>query len=74
MFLAGGKMITIDEVLSPTDGIAARITVGTTDYNTDTKVLDGTSELLNSEHGKFKVTPNSGGGWKVNNTGHLYEG
>lgn len=72
VFLAGGRMITIEDVLNPADGIAARITVGTTDYNPGTKVLDGSK--VSTEHDKFTVTPNSGGGWKVNNTGHLYEG
>lgn len=72
VFLAGTSKITIDGVLSPVDGIAARITP--TSYGNNVKVLDGTSELLNSEHGKFKVTPKNGGGWKVDHTGHLYEG
>ena len=77
MFLAGGKTINIEEVLNPAGGIAARITVGTTNYSSGTKVLDGAitgGTTSNQNYTKFTVTPKDGGGWKVNNTGHLYEG
>jgi len=47
----------------------ARITPET--YNTSTKVLNGASALLNSEHGKFKVTPNGGQNWSVGSNGYL---
>lgn len=77
VFLAGGKTINIEEVLNPAGGIAARITVGTTNYSSGTKVLDGAitgGTTSNQNYTKFTVTPKDGGGWKVNNTGHLYEG
>ena len=72
VYLEHSKTINIDDVLTHT-GIVARITVGNAQYNTGTKVLDGTPKLLNSEHTKFTVTP--GGtpqkNWKVNNQGRL---
>lgn len=77
VFLAGGSMITIEGVLNPEGGTAARITVGTTGYNSGTKVLDGAiteGTTPNQNYTKFKVTPKNGGGWKVDHTGHLYEG
>lgn len=71
VFLAGGRMITIEDVLNPADGIAARITVGTTDYNPGTKVLDGSK--VSTEHDKFTVTRGGSplSNWKVNNQGKL---
>ena len=75
VFLTGGKMITIDGELTHT-GIVARITVGTTDYSSGTKVLDGAiteGTAPNQNYTKFKVTPKDGGGWKVNNQGKLEE-
>ena len=52
---------------------AARITVPDANYQTSTKVLDGTMELINSEHDKFTVTPKDLGGgstqqWEVTAT------
>lgn len=77
VFLAGGKTINIEKVLNPAGGIAARITVGTNYYSSGTKVLDGDitkGAPPNQNYTKFKVTPKNGGGWKVDHTGHLYEG
>ena len=74
MFLAGSSKITIDGELTHT-GIVARITP--TSYGNNVKVLDGAiteGTAPNQNYTKFKVTPKDGGGWKVNNTGHLYEG
>ena len=55
---------------------AARITVPDANYQTSTKVLDGTMELINSEHDKFTVTPKDLGGgstqqWEVTANGSL---
>ena len=50
---------------------AARITVPNTAYNTYTQVLDGSAALLNSEHGKFQVTPKGDEYWTVGNDGRL---
>ena len=52
---------------------AARITVPDANYQTSTKGLDGTMELINSEHDKFTVTPKDLGGgstqqWEVTAT------
>lgn len=71
VFLAGGKTININDVLSPADGIAARITPAS--YGNGEQVLDGTPKLLNSEHTKFTVTPEGAPqkNWKVNNQGKL---
>ena len=55
---------------------AARITVPHIKYDSATKVLAGTAALLNSEHGKFTVTPKDLGSgntqqWEINSTGFL---
>lgn len=74
VFLAGSSKITIDGELTHT-GIVARITP--TSYGNNVKVLDGAiteGTPPNQNYTKFTVTPKDGGGWKVNNTGHLYEG
>ena len=55
VYLENGKMITVDDTLSPQGGTAARITPAA--YNTTTKVLDGSK--VSTEHGKFTVTPQS---------------
>ena len=60
--------ITVSGSLTGTAPVA-RITPET--YNTSTKVLNGASALLNSEHGKFKVTPNGGQNWSVGSNGYL---
>ena len=72
VYLANGKMITVDGVLSPAGGIAARITVGFTQYLPTTQVLTGSK--VNTEYTKFSVTPKSGTPleyWGINNTGNL---
>nr|WP_314995126.1 right-handed parallel beta-helix repeat-containing protein [uncultured Treponema sp.] len=74
VYLADGKMITVDGVLSPAGGIAARITVGFTQYLSTTQVLDGSK--VNTEYTKFTVTPKdlSGGitqQWNIKNNGFL---
>ena len=74
VYLANGKMITIDGELNPAGGIAARITVGFTQYLSTTQVLDGSK--VNTEYTKFTVTPKdlSGGitqQWNIKNNGFL---
>ncbi len=73
VFLKNGKMITVDGALTGTAPVA-RITPAT--YASTTQVLDGTAALLNSEHGKFTVTPKDLGSgntqqWEINSTGFL---
>ena len=68
IYLSDNIKITVIAPLTGTDPVA-RITPET--YNTSTKVLDGTPALLNSEHGKFTVTPNSGHNWSVDSNGNL---
>ena len=67
------KMITVDGVLSPAGGIAARITVSDTKYNTSTQVLTGST--VNTEHTKFTVTPKTVSGtteeWGIDSNGKL---
>ena len=69
------KMITVDGVLSPAGGIAARITVSDTKYNTSTQVLTGST--VNTEHTKFTVTPKTVSGttkeWGIDSSGKLKE-
>ena len=55
VYLYSGSAIVVEKVLNST-GTVARITVPNKDYKPGIKVLYGTSELLNSEHGKFAVT------------------
>ena len=62
--------ITVTAPLTAEDP-AARITVPNTAYNTYTQVLDGSAALLNSEHGKFQVTPKGDEYWTVGNDGRL---
>ena len=75
VYLDNGKMITVDGVLSPAGGIAARITVAYIKYLPTTQVLAGTAALLNSEHSKFAVTPQAVGSekrmWRINGQGYL---
>ena len=68
IYLSTNIKITVIAPLTGTDPVA-RITPET--YNTSTKVLDGTPALLNSEHGKFTVTPKSGHTWSVDSNGKL---
>ena len=68
IYLSDNIKITVIAPLTGTDPVA-RITPET--YNTSTKVLDGTPALLNSEHGKFTVTPKSGHNWSVDSNGKL---
>ena len=67
--------ITVADSLTPQDGIAARITVEAGRYMITTKVLNGISELLSSEHGKFTVTQkivvDGIQKWKINDAGKL---
>ena len=74
VYLANGKMITIDGVLSPAGGIAARITVPYLKYLSTTQVLTGSK--VNTEYTKFSVTPKDLGGgitqqWNIKNNGFL---
>lgn len=76
VFLTVDKKINLIDTLTGASPVA-RITVGTAQYNTNTKVLDGDitkGAPPNQNYTKFTVTPKSGGGWKVDHTGHLYEG
>ena len=68
VFLVDTSKITIGSALTGTPPVA-RITPNS--YSSGTQVLIGTDELLNSEHGNFTVTPESGQNWKVNNQGKL---
>ena len=61
--------ITVDGYLSPQGGKAARITVEDSQYKEDTQVLTGSA--VNTEHGKFTVTPKNGQDWKVDESGCL---
>ena len=72
VYLANGKMITIDSELNPAGGKAARITVPYLKYLSTTQVLTGSK--VNTEYTKFSVTPKSGTRleyWGINNTGNL---
>ena len=53
VYLENGKMITVNNTLSPQGGTAARITPAA--YNTATQVLTGSK--VGTEHTKFTVTP-----------------
>ena len=70
VYLDDTSWISVVEALTATSPVA-RITVPNGKYQTTTKVLDGNAALLNSEHGKFAVTPKGGEHWTVGNTGHL---
>ena len=61
--------ITVDGYLSPQGGKAARITVEDSQYKEDTQVLTGSA--VNTEHGKFTVTPKNGQDWEVDESGCL---
>ena len=79
VYLADGKMITIDGTLTPVDGTAARITVPDSQYQQTTQVLTGSitaGTAPNQNYTRFTVTPqNVGGGttqeWQISDTGHL---
>ena len=71
VFLKNGKMITVDGALTGTAPVA-RITPAA--YNTTTQVLTGGA--VDTEHGKFTVTPKDLGSgntqqWEINSTGFL---
>ena len=71
VFLKNGKMITVDGALTGTHPVA-RITPAA--YNTTTQVLTGGA--VDTEHGKFTVTPKDLGSgntqqWEINSTGFL---
>ena len=72
VFLTKDKKIKLIGTLTGTSPVA-RITVEHTQYEEGKQVLDGTSELLNSEHSKFTVTPkeSSPKDWEVDNNGKL---
>ena len=70
VYLNNSRMITVDGVLTPAGGIAARLTPET--YGTTRQVLDGSE--VGTEYGKFSVTPKNGTPpeyWGINNTGNL---
>ena len=74
VYLAGGKMITVEGTLTPVDGIAARIIVSNGEYSTSTKVLTGditAGVSPNQNYTRFTVTPKGGKNWKINESGHL---
>ena len=60
--------ITVDGPLTGTAPVA-RITVEASQYKEDTQVLTGSA--VNTEHGKFTVTPKNGQDWKVDESGKL---
>ncbi|UTY34865.1 hypothetical protein E4N74_03045 [Treponema putidum] len=70
VYLDSGSWIKVFSTLS--NNPAARITVPNDKYLTSTKVL-GNTTFLNSEHGKFQVTPNDGKNWEVDRYGYLKE-
>ena len=69
VYLHSNSWIKVFSTLS--NDPAARITVPDDKYLTSTKVLDGNAALLNSEHGKFAVTPKGDEYWTVGNDGRL---
>ena len=74
VYLAGGKMITVEGTLTPVGGIAARIIVLDDKYSANTKVLTGditAGASPNQNYTKFTVTPKGGKNWKINESGHL---
>ena len=74
VYLAGGKMITVEGTLNPVGGIAARIIVSDDKYSTSTQVLTGditAGASPNQNYTKFTVTPKGGKNWKINESGHL---
>ena len=72
VYLDNGKMITVDGELNPAGGIAARITVADSQYNTSTQVLTaGLGVNLANEHTKFTVTPKGSEEWEIGSDGKL---
>ena len=69
VYLDSGSWIQVAGALS--NNPVARITVPNNQYLPSTKVLDGNAALLNSEHGKFAVTPKGDEYWTVGNDGRL---
>ena len=69
VYLHSNSWIKVFSTLS--NDPAARITVPDDKYLTSTKVLDGNAALLNSEHGKFQVTPKGNEHWTVDSNGYL---
>ena len=68
-YTGSAAMITLAGTLSQNP--AACITVADSQYQESTQVLIGSDALLNSEHGKFKVTSKGGQNWEVDENGHL---
>ena len=64
VYLHDGANITLSAALTGT-APAARITVPHIKYASTTQVLAGTAALLNSEHTKFTVTPQTLSGGKI---------
>ena len=64
----GGAKITVDGTLTPSGGIAARITVADGQYQESTQVLKGN---IPQNYKKFEVTPKSGIPWYVASNGYL---
>ena len=79
VYLAGGKMITVEGTLTPVDGIAARIIVSNGEYSTSTKVLTGditAGVSPNQNYTKFTVTPQTvppAKKWTIDEQGKLAE-
>lgn len=69
VYLHSNSWIKVFSTLS--NDPAARITVPDDKYLTSIKVLDGNAALLNSEHGKFQVTPKGNEHWTVDSNGYL---
>ena len=67
VYLENDKMITVNDMLFPQGGTAARITPAA--YSTTTKVLDGSK--VGTEHTKFTVTSNGSEQWKIDSDGKL---
>ena len=70
-YMDSAAMITVAGALS--NNPVARITPENYEPSPGVfaQVLIGSDALLNSEHGKFEVTPKSGQNWEVDENGHL---
>ncbi|UTC94614.1 hypothetical protein E4N85_02215 [Treponema denticola] len=68
VYLFNDKLITL---IGPLTGTRFPARITPTNYATTTKVLGGSPALLNSQHEKFKVTPEGTQKWYVDNNGKL---
>ena len=68
VYLFNDKLITL---IGPLTGTRFPARITPTNYATTTKVLGGSTTLLNSQHEKFKVTPNGSQQWYVLSNGKL---